>query len=147
MGRYDFAPLRVRQTAKALVDSKRNAALPPWYGIVGDIPPGETLARPVMQAPRVHGKSKRASKLFQPLRITYPEDKLRQEFFGDHPWELARPRVVVEDTGNDAKQYDWSSIVQPGKQLDGERCLSLLQNSMHGGGLTAVVSYNASYGS
>jgi small subunit ribosomal protein S23 len=51
----------------------------------------------------------------------YPEDKLRSEFFGDHPWELARPRLVVEDSGNDAKGYDWSKIQQKGKQLDGER--------------------------
>jgi small subunit ribosomal protein S23 len=34
---------------------------------------------------------------------------------------LARPRLIVEDSGNDAKRYDWSKIVQPGKQLDGER--------------------------
>jgi small subunit ribosomal protein S23 len=59
--------------------------------------------------------------MFQPLPITYPEDKLRSEFFGDHPWELARPRLVVEDNGNDAKDYNWETIVQPGKQLDGER--------------------------
>lgn len=121
MGRYDFRALRVRPMAKALVDTRRNASLPPWYNIVGDIPPGETLARPVQRAPRVRGKAKKPSRLFQPLPIAYPEDKLRSEFFGDHPWELARPRLVVEDNGNDAKGYDWSSIVQPGKQLDGER--------------------------
>jgi small subunit ribosomal protein S23 len=28
---------------------------------------------------------------------------------------------VVEDSGNDAKGYDWSKIQQKGKQLDGER--------------------------
>lgn len=120
MGRYNFAPLRVRSTAKALLDSKRIDALPQWYRIVGEIPTSETLARPVLQAPRVKG-AKKASKLFKPLPIVYPEDKLRSEFFGDHPWELARPRLVVEDSGNDAKGYDWSKIQQRGKQLDGER--------------------------
>ena len=120
MGRYDFRPLRVRQTALALVESKRIPHLPQWYDIVGDIPPGETLARPIQRAPRQRG-TKKPSRMFQPLPIVYPEDKLRTEFFGDHPWELARPRLVVEDSGNDSKEYDWSKIVQPGKQLDGER--------------------------
>lgn len=120
MGRYDFRPLRVRQTAKALFDSKRNASLPQWYDVVGNIPPGETLARPVLRTPKVR-HARKASKLFKPLPIVYPEDKLRSDFFGDHPWELARPRLVVEDSGNDSKHYDWSKIMQPGKQLDGER--------------------------
>lgn len=119
MGRYDFRALRVRQTAKALFDSKRNQNLPQWYDVVGNIPPSETLARPVLRVPKIR-HARKASKLFKPLPIAYPEDKLRSEFFGDHPWELARPRLVVEDSGNDAKGYDWSNIVQPGKQLDGE---------------------------
>ena len=60
--------------------------------------------------------------MFQPMKIEYPEDKLREEFFGDHPWELARPRIVLEDDGKDYQNQDWSRIEQPGKQLDGERC-------------------------
>lgn len=121
MGRYDFRSLRVRQAAKALVDAGRDEVLPPWYHIVGVIPPGETLARPVQRSPRLRGNAKKPSRMFQPLPIAYPEDKLRSEFFNDHPWELARPRIVVEDSGNDAKGYNWETIVQPGKQLDGER--------------------------
>jgi small subunit ribosomal protein S23 len=132
MGRYDFRPLRVRQTAKALYDSKRNRSLPQWYNIVGDIPPGETLARPVLRAPKVR-HARKASKLFKPLPITYAEDKLRSDFFGDHPWELARPRLVVEDSGNDAKGYDWSKITQRGKQLDGERYLNMAAVKMPAG--------------
>ncbi|KAF2662145.1 mitochondrial ribosomal protein [Lophiostoma macrostomum CBS 122681] len=127
MGRYDLRPLRVRSMAKALVDTRRIPALPAWYNIVGDIPPGETLARPVQRAPHAKGKSRKPSRMFQPMPIRYPEDKLRQTFFGEHPWELARPRLVVEDSGNDAKNHDWSSIVQPGKQMDGE---SVVQRQM-----------------
>ena len=125
MGRYDFRPLRVRQMAKALFDSKRDPDLPQWYEVLGNIPPSETLARPVMRIPKMR-KARKASKLFKPLPIAYPEDKLRSEFFGDHPWELTRPRLVVENSGNDAKGYDWSNIVQAGKQLDGERCIILM---------------------
>lgn len=122
MGRYDFRPLRVRQTAKALFETKRNPSLPQWYQIMGDIPPTETLARPVQRAPKPVRTGKKPSRMFQPLPLHYKEDALRTEFFGDHPWELARPRIIVEDSGNDAKNYDWSKgIVQPGRQVDGER--------------------------
>lgn len=58
--------------------------------------------------------------MFQPLQIMYPEDKMRTTFFNDHPWELARPRTVIENDGNDARLWDWSKIEQPGKPLDGE---------------------------
>jgi small subunit ribosomal protein S23 len=59
--------------------------------------------------------------MFQPQRIVYPEDELRTRFFQDHPWELARPRILVESDGKDFMRYDWSKIQQVGKQLDGER--------------------------
>ncbi|OCK77805.1 mitochondrial ribosomal protein [Lepidopterella palustris CBS 459.81] len=131
MGRYDFRALRVRQSAKQLFDNRKITALPPWYEVVGNIPPAETLVRPVMRTPRTKG-TKKPSRMFQPMPIKYPEDKLRSEFFGDHPWELARPRIILEDNGNDAKGWDWSRIVQPGKKLDGEsvvqRQLWLMQN-------------------
>lgn len=65
--------------------------------------------------------------MFQPAKISYPEDRLRAEFFGDHPWELARPRVILEDGGADSKPWDWSHIQQPGKKLDGE---SVVQRQM-----------------
>jgi small subunit ribosomal protein S23 len=144
MGR-NFQPLRVRQTAKALVDTKRINGLPSWYYIVGDIPVGETLARPVQRSPKIRGKARKASRLFQPLPITYPEDQLRSDFFGDHPWELARPRLVVEDSGNDAKSHDWSRIVQPSKQLDGERCVTTTTESPSI--LSGIASCSANYGS
>jgi small subunit ribosomal protein S23 len=131
MGRYDFRALRVRQSSKALFESQRNAALPIWYRVLGEIPTSETLARPILRAPRPKG-SRKPSRMFQPLPIVYPEDELRKDFFGDHPWELARPRIILEDSGNDAKGWDWSQIQQPGKPLDGEsvvrRQMWLMQN-------------------
>lgn len=45
--------------------------------------------------------------MFQPVNIGYEEDKLRWEYFNDHPWELARPRVVLENDGRDAEKWDW----------------------------------------
>jgi len=59
--------------------------------------------------------------MYMPQKIEYPEDKLRTQFYRDHPWELARPRVLVENDGKDCLKYDWSKMPQKGKPLDGER--------------------------
>ncbi len=64
--------------------------------------------------------------MFKPQKIVYPEDELRNQFFRDHPWELARPRIVVENDGKDYRRVDWSKgIVQKGKKVDGERFVLL----------------------
>lgn len=80
-------------------------------------------------------KSRGKAKLFKPITIRYEEDQIRNQFFSDHPWELARPRVVLEQTGDDANNngHDWSKgVVQAGKTLSGENCVQrtlwLLQN-------------------
>ena len=46
---------------------------------------------------------------------------LRKEFFKDHPWELARPRLIIEDDGKDSQTTDWAQIQQKQKALTGER--------------------------
>ncbi|RMZ66286.1 37S ribosomal Rsm25 [Pyrenophora seminiperda CCB06] len=142
MGRYDFRALRVRQTAQALFDAKRTTSLPQWYHVVGNIPPSETLARPILRSPKMRQAARKPSKLFKPLPITYPEDKLRRDFFAHHPWELARPRLVVEDSGNDARGYDWSRIEQPGKQLDGESVVQRQMWLMKHAALTKAAAYD-----
>ena len=75
---------------------------------------------------------RKASKIFQPRQIRYPEDELRRQFFSDHPWELARPRVVLERDGEEGNEVDWSKgVQQPGRPTTGEdvvqRQLYLLQ--------------------
>ena len=123
MGRYNFAAARVRSSVSALLETNRLPAPPPWYDVTSQIPPSEVLVRPLQHVPSVSTRrNKRPSRMFQPAQISYPEDKLRQRFFQDHPWELARPRVVLENDGHDSKNWDWGTgIMQPGKALDGER--------------------------
>ena len=124
MGRYDFRPLRVHQTATQLLNTERVSRIPPWYNVVGSITPAQNLVR---TQPLPHqnwkgrSKIKKRSKLFRPQTIRYEEDALRKEFFKDHPWELARPRLVIEDDGKDSQKLDWSRIEQPEKALSGER--------------------------
>lgn len=118
MGRYNFAPHRVYQTATRVCEQRR-LNIPPWYNAVGKIPPSQILVRPPLQGAAKRGN--KASRLFKPVEITYDEDNLRQDFFHDHPWELARPRQVLEEDGKDYQRLHWSQIEQPGKPLDGER--------------------------
>ncbi|KAK2625107.1 hypothetical protein QTJ16_005476 [Diplocarpon rosae] len=119
----NLKPSRVYQTASQLLETSSISQPPPWFQSIGSIPPTEILTRtqPV-QHREVNRRSKirKPSKMFKPQAIVYEEDKLRLQFFGDHPWELARPRVVLENDGKDSQRWDWSRIQQPGKQLNGE---------------------------
>ena len=115
---------RVHQATVQLLETGRLKQRPPWYDIVGKVPPSQILVRtqPVQHDDLLRKpRTKKASRLFRPTAIRYPEDDLRREFFKDHPWELARPTMVLEDEGKDSRLSDWSSIRQVGRPLDGER--------------------------
>ncbi|KAF4553261.1 37S ribosomal protein S25-like protein [Elsinoe fawcettii] len=140
MGRYDFGPQRVHKAVTRLLDTGRQATTPPWYSAVEIFPPSERLVRPALQS---KGRRKgKGSRMFQPVKISYPEDKLREDFFGDHPWELARPRTILEDDGKDYQRQDWSRLEAPGRALNGEsvvrRQVWLMQNE----GLTKPEAYD-----
>ncbi len=98
-----------------------------------DAPPlqeGQTLpTRTEAEAAQPKRRRKKASQLFQPVQIRYEEDELRKTFFSDHPWELARPRVVLERDGKDAERLDWSrGLQQPGRPTNGE---DVVQRQLH----------------
>lgn len=119
MGRLDFTAARVHRAATQLLETSRMSVPPPWLDVMADVPPSQQLVRPLQ---RSHpGRTRKPSRMFQPEVLSYQEDNLRKEFFKDHPWELARPRIILEGDGNDSKRWDWSKIMQPGKKLDGER--------------------------
>lgn len=72
---------------------------------------------------------KKASQIFQPVPIRYEEDELRKQFYSDHPWELARPRVVLETTGDNSSHRDYSRNVRsPNAPLNGE---SVVQRQLY----------------
>ena len=124
---------------------------------MGDIPPAQILTRqqpikhisPTVQTRNLpdhrtkvviaapiqseRSKSTKSLRMYSPRLIQYDEDALRKQFFSDHPWELARPRVVLETSGDQYIHADWSTgLAQPGIPLSGEcviqRQLWLLQN-------------------
>ncbi|EJT79420.1 37S ribosomal protein S25 [Gaeumannomyces tritici R3-111a-1] len=120
----------VRQSLSAFRGNERGRpATPKWLKAIESIPPSELLTRPVpVQHQKVASKSRSPKNIFKPQNIVYPEDKLRQEFYRDHPWELARPRVILEVDGKDSWYCDWSKgIAQRGIPLTGE---SVVQRQM-----------------
>jgi small subunit ribosomal protein S23 len=137
MGRYDFRAQRVHHTIDRLIETQRIKHRPSWSQIVHEVPPPALLTRPIQRDASWAGskqpakRGRKPSKMFQPLHIPYPEESLRKDFFGDHPWELARPKVVLEDGGDERKGWDWSKgIRQPGKRIDGERLVAVQLKSI-----------------
>ncbi|KAI9829206.1 MAG: mitochondrial ribosomal small subunit component [Phylliscum demangeonii] len=135
MGRHDLRPLRVHRAVAQLLQTPRLRQEPPWFDIVQKVPPAQALVRvqPVQhRAPPARRKIRKASKLFQPQPIVYPEDQLRREFYTDHPWELARPRMILETDGKDARRQAGSQLRHPEKGITGEsvvqRQLWLMEN-------------------
>ena len=125
MGKYDFRPARVQQTASQLLASNKGTNRPPWYDVVASNPPPQILVRTQPVEHTGNGpRPKKPSKLFKPQNIRYPEDSLRKTFFSDHPWELARPRVVLEDSGADYRRQQWDTIRQAGGHLSGEKSIN-----------------------
>ncbi|RMZ92298.1 hypothetical protein DV736_g487, partial [Chaetothyriales sp. CBS 134916] len=144
MGRINLSAIRVRQRALANIKAGRTDVLPIWADVVHDIPPAQIMTRQqpvthpltqtrtetqangstrkvtrVITPPRC--KSYKPSRMYSPTRLRYEEDMLRKQFFADHPWELARPRVVLETTGNQHADADWSTgLLQPSMPLSGE---------------------------
>ena len=52
----------------------------------------------------------------RPKTIVYPEDRLRRKFYEDHPWELRRPRCLIESSG-DGTRRTWETLLQKGKSI------------------------------
>ncbi|KND94647.1 37S ribosomal protein S25, mitochondrial [Tolypocladium ophioglossoides CBS 100239] len=112
----------------------RSVAEPPWFGVMSSVPPAESLVRTVTPRHRMPNlKSTKPKKLYRPQNIGYLEDALRTSFYKDHPWELARPRIILELDGKDYQHCDWSKgLRQQGIPLTGEcvvqRQLWLMRN-------------------
>jgi len=128
-----------------MLETGRLQREPPWYRVVGAIPPTTTLVRtpPVqLQEKKTRKSAHKPSRMFQPHYIVYPEDELRRQFFQDHPWELARPRILVENDGKDFMRYDWSKMRQPGKMLDGESVVQRQMWLMENQGKSKIEAYD-----
>jgi len=126
MGR-NFRAARVFQTVQTYTSSNRltkdfdTKVKPAWFAAVQANPPTEILTRPYpIQHQPLDPNARKAHNMYKPTKIVYPEDELRSTFYRDHPWELARPRLILELDGKDARSRNWKYLRQPGMALSGE---------------------------
>ncbi|KAF4472020.1 37S ribosomal S25 mitochondrial [Fusarium albosuccineum] len=134
MGGRQIRPARVLHTVSEELNhnilGQKAVPTPPWFSIMQSVPPSETLVRTI--PPRHRAPNPKATKpknLFRPQRISYPEDALRTTFYKDHPWELARPRIILELDGKDYQHCDWSKgLKQNGIPLVVQRQMWLMEN-------------------
>ncbi|KAI1106816.1 mitochondrial ribosomal protein [Jackrogersella minutella] len=130
-------PGRVYQTVTALLNHRIfpdvKVQQPIWYKVIESIPPSEILTRPLPpQHKTPNPRVRRPSRLFQPQKLVYEEDGLRKTFYRDHPWELARPRMIIEMDGKDSRRFNWSKgLRQPGMPLCGESVVQRQMWMMH----------------
>ncbi|KAI1210714.1 mitochondrial ribosomal protein [Annulohypoxylon truncatum] len=136
-GQRQIRPGKVYQTMTTLLNHRVFPTVkvqqPVWYKVVESIPPSEILVRPLPpQHQNPNPRARKPSRMFQPQQITYEEDELRKTFYRDHPWELARPRMIIEMDGKDSRRYDWSKgLIQPGMPLCGECVVQRQMWMMH----------------
>lgn len=125
MGRLGLRSTTVGQTAQHLLETRRITQPPIWLPVIARHPPGEITHRPLPANPPQASKrstfKQKNKRLFHPQPMRYLEDDLRTAFFGDHPWELARPRQVLEQDGRNGRDCDWSRMRQKTVRLSGER--------------------------
>lgn len=139
--------LRTSQLIRAGTSKGRGGGLcainePVWYRVVLTNPPTSAILprarqlkeyiekqRPNVQSQKDNGfyltrckykYSTNGGHLYKMPKIKYVEDQIRRLFYSNHPWELARPRSVLESNGKTHVGRDWSSLRQDGLRLSGE---------------------------
>ncbi|ORY98512.1 mitochondrial ribosomal protein S25 [Syncephalastrum racemosum] len=152
---YRCAPTKLASTATNLIKGNLLKRAPVWLQAVKNTPPGPSIIRAreidpslqqnnaVEQKTRYKQKHLR-TKAPRPLRIVYPEDKLRRQFFKDHPFELARPKVLVENT-NATNRTDYSTLLLPGmhpSEVDGETVIRYQLHLMTNENMTEREAYS-----
>lgn len=145
---------RAAQLLRAQRSSRDPVAEPAWFRVVASHPPTQNFAQKthnLKEYARVASEesvlpqeqdsttglfttrqsSRRSTNprhLYTPRTITYFEDSIRSLFFEQHPWELARPKLLVETDGKDSSRTNWNTLDQISKKLDGE---SVVQRTLH----------------
>lgn len=124
---------------------------PAWFDVVANHPPATDLTRvpktiknssyndPILKMlntkTRLTDKelANKNNSIHRVPKLKFVEDELRDLFYKKHPWEFSRPKVLIENEGNDNTKCDWSHMIQLNKPLDGEsvvqRTMWLLKNT------------------
>ncbi|KAI9317228.1 mitochondrial ribosomal protein S25 [Dichotomocladium elegans] len=131
---YRPAPTKLEQHATNLLKGKLLKKTPVWLHAVRAIPPGPSIIRSRNPITNVAAQTDIEQQLFsktvtavttrhkqkhlrsrppRPMPIVYPEDRLRRQFYKDHPFELSRPQVLVENKLG-LNRTDYSQLLLPG---------------------------------
>ncbi|OAQ34430.1 hypothetical protein K457DRAFT_88103 [Linnemannia elongata AG-77] len=138
---FKSPPAKVHSYVTKLLKANLIKNPPVWYPAASLAPPSPTFLRepqikktkeaiaaglpaPAPASASVQKELTRSSrsqkhlrwKTERPQKIVYPEDKLRRRFYEDHPWELRRPRCLIETSG-DGTRRNWTSLLQPGRSI------------------------------
>ncbi|KAG0168714.1 mitochondrial ribosomal small subunit component [Apophysomyces sp. BC1034] len=139
---YRPPPTGLARNVSNLIKANLIKQPPVWLPVLQAVPPGPSIIR--SQNPEVNvsaqtalekewalNNSTTASRHKQkhlktrpprPRAIVYPEDKLRKQFYKDHPFELAKPKILVEDDSG-LNRTDFSQLLLEGmdpREVDGE---------------------------
>lgn len=91
-------------------------------------------------------KSRALTPKLNPKPIVYDEDKIRQQFFRDHPWEAYRPKTLVEmaeESGREVRvNGDDKRLRSYGRNPSVEDFVSCTLNAHRKGGLSLSQAYH-----
>ncbi|KAI9254533.1 mitochondrial ribosomal protein S25 [Phascolomyces articulosus] len=140
---YRVPPTKLEQHATNLLKGDLLKKAPVWLHAVRAIPPGPSIIRSRNPNANVSAQTDVEKELFshhqqhtstrhkqkhlrtkppRPAPIVYPEDRLRRQFYKDHPFELARPQTLVENKLG-LNRTDFSQLLLPGmlpEEITGE---------------------------
>ena len=101
---------QVTQSVSRLLSGSFLKSEPLWYATTLEHPPVALPTRFARETPRQNvylnklaqgvtpseRERRQAVPSLKPRPITYLEDRVRRQFYKDHPWEVLRPRTLVE---------------------------------------------------
>ncbi|CAB4396232.1 uncharacterized protein OCT59_000456 [Rhizophagus irregularis] len=108
------SPTQLHNHVSRLFTGKIIKSLPVWYSAMKNIPPGQSLLRSPLQFrednlqnhnlrlrrdTKSHSQKHLKTKVPRPQKIYYMLDALRKDFYRDHPYELLRPQILIEQDG------------------------------------------------
>ena len=124
---------QVHKQASRLIREGYFKREPAWYRAVLDHPPlplpaREPAPRTRFDAPGAAPLTRPAdAKKIKPLEVRYLEDKVRRQFFRDHPFEAFRQTTLVEGAAvqdeHPVRGAEWTRLRQRGRNPSPEECV------------------------
>ncbi|KAG2182289.1 hypothetical protein INT43_007216 [Umbelopsis isabellina] len=163
---YRAPPTELTKHVSRLLKGKLLKKPPTWFAAVQAVPPGPSVIRAQNTEVNIAGQTN-AEKQFgqanrlpahsinrhkqknlktrapKPRPIVYPEDRLRRQFYKDHPFELQRPKLLVETTDG-INRTNFSQLLLDGMhpaQVDGETVIKYQLHLMVSQNMTERQAY------